>query len=287
MIKSMTAFAAGDAQFCSLLIGCELRSVNHRYLDVSLKLPEPLRFAESEIRALIAAKLNRGKIDCMISLKKQSDQANLSVNMNAVKALIHTAGEIEGLMPSARPYSALEVLEFPGIQQEADLDREGLLSVIKALISTSLQQMLENRKREGQQLRTIMLERCAKIAALSAQAVQRVPTALEAMRAKITDRITELAAQPDFDRIEQELVILTQKLDVMEELDRMDTHIAEVRRVLDLQEPVGRRLDFLMQELNREANTLGSKSVDKELTQISIEIKVLIEQIREQVQNIE
>ena len=287
MIRSMTAFAASDAKAGLMLVSCELRSVNHRYLDISLKLPEPLRFADGDIRALIGAKLNRGKIECSINLRKNIEQNAFTVNQQAVAALVLAAGEIERQLPAALAYSALDVLAFPGIQQESDLDKEELWTVVKQLILQSVEQIVLTREREGQQLKNLIQDRCLKIKELSSQAMERVPVALAVLRAKLLDRINELKAQPDHDRVEQELVFLTQKLDVMEELDRMNTHVNEVLRVLELTEPVGRRLDFLMQELHREANTLGSKSADKELTQISIELKVLIEQIREQVQNIE
>ena len=283
----MTAFAASDAKAGLMSLSCELRSVNHRYLDISLKLPEPLRFADGEIRALIGAKINRGKIECSINLKRNVDQANFTINQSAVAALVQAAGEIERQLPAALAYSALDVLAFPGIQQDAELDKEELSAVLRQVIAQSLDQIAATREREGQQLKTLIQDRCLKIKALAAQAMERVPVALAAMRTKLIDRINELKIQPDHDRLEQELVFLTQKLDVMEELDRINTHIDEVMRVLELTEPVGRRLDFLMQELHREANTLGSKSADKELTQGSIELKVLIEQIREQVQNIE
>ncbi len=184
-------------------------------------------------------------------------------------------------------FSALDVLAFPGVQQESDNDREQLTSAISALVDQTLTQLLEVREREGAQLGELIAERCLKMQEFVAVAAKRLPEVLLQLRGKLQDRIAELVAEPDFDRLEQELVFLAQKLDISEELDRLETHIAEVRRVLKQKEPVGRRLDFLMQELNREANTLGSKSADKEMTRISIELKVLIEQMREQIQNVE
>jgi len=184
-------------------------------------------------------------------------------------------------------FSALDILAFPGIQQEQNIDKSHLNEEITHLVKQTLAQFLEVREREGAQLKALIEERCIKMQGFVILAGQRMPEVLLLIRTKLKDRIIELVAQPDFDRLEQELVFLAQKLDITEELDRLDTHVTEVLRVLKEKDPVGRRLDFLMQELNREANTLGSKSTDKEMTQIAIELKVLIEQMREQIQNIE
>jgi uncharacterized protein (TIGR00255 family) len=283
----MTAFAAKEAEFNNLALSCELRSVNHRYLDISIKLPERLRFAEADLRALISAKISRGKIECALNLKKQANRQNFTVDHDAVTALIAATRLIEGQMHAAMSFSALDVLAFPGVQQESELDKSELSLGINKLVVATIAQLTEAREREGGQLKCLIEERCLKIQGYIASANQRLPEVLVTLRKKLTDRITELVTQPDFDRLEQELVYLTQKLDISEELDRLTAHAIEVQRVLGQAEPVGRRLDFLMQELNREANTLGSKSMDKGMTQISIEMKVLIEQMREQVQNIE
>jgi uncharacterized protein (TIGR00255 family) len=287
MITSMTAFAVNEAEIGNLKVTCELRSVNHRYLDVSLKLSDRLRFAETDIRSIISAKISRGKIECALSYKKQGKQQSFTVDADAVAALITATKLIEQQMYSSMSFSALDILAFPGIQQESELDKTDISAGINTLVTATVKQLLETRAREGRQLKALIEERCVKIQGFIDSANQRMPEVLTALRKKLTDKIAELVAQPDFDRLEQELVYLTQKLDITEELDRLDTHVNEVLRVLDQSDPVGRRLDFLMQELNREANTLGSKSMDKDMTQISIELKVLIEQIREQVQNIE
>lgn len=283
----MTAFAAQEAELSNLTLNCELRSVNHRYLDCAIKIPERFRFAETGIRTLISAKISRGKIECTLTLKKQSGKQNFIVDPDAVAALIAATELIERQMISPVSFSALDVLAFPGIQQEPEFDKTQLGLEINRLVTATLTQLTETREREGQQLKTLMDERCGKILTQIAAASQRLPEVLSGLRKKLTDRIAELALQPDFDRLEQELVYHAQRLDISEELDRLGTHVHEVLRVLNQAEPVGRRLDFLMQELNREANTLGSKSTDKDMTQIAIELKVLIEQIREQVQNIE
>lgn len=288
MIKSMTAYAGSEASIGDLTLNCELRSVNHRYCDITLKLPEHFRFLEADIRAMLTAKINRGKIECGLSYKKQTkSSSNFTINIDAVTALLEATNQIEEQMQASLSFSALDVLAFPGIQQEPDSDKTHLNEGVAHLVKQTLSQFLEAREREGAQLKILIEERCHKMQDFVAQAGGRMPQVLQLIRTKITDRVTELVAQPDFDRLEQELVMLAQKLDVTEELDRLTTHINEVLRVLNQAEPIGRRLDFLMQELNREANTLGSKSADKEMTQIAIELKVLIEQMREQIQNIE
>jgi len=284
----MTAFAANETEIGDLTISCELRSVNHRYCDISLRLPERLRFVEAELRSAIAAKINRGKVECSLNYKKQAKNGQIyNINTEAVATLLAATNSIEQQMLGPLSFSALDVLAFPGIQQEPDIDKEQLSLGITALVEQTLTQLVEAREREGAQLKLLTEERCAKMLIFVVSAGKRMPEVLLLIRNKLKDRITELVAQPDFDRLEQELVLLAQKLDITEELDRLETHIAEVLRVLNQKDPVGRRLDFLMQELNREANTLGSKSTDKEMTKIAIELKVLIEQMREQIQNIE
>lgn len=285
MIKSMTAFAGNEAVIDNLTVICELRSVNHRYCDITVKIPDRFRFAEAQIRTAIAAKIKRGKVECALNYKKLPQ--NFNVDLKAVEALLNAARSIEALMPEHRNFSALEVLSHPGIQQEVDTDNERLSAGIVGLMDATLEQMLEVRSREGLQLASLIEERCEKMRDRVAAAHNRMPEVLVQLWEKLKLRIHDLVAEPDFDRLEQELVFLTQKMDVDEELDRLETHITEVLRVLKEKEPVGRRLDFLMQEMNREANTLGSKSADKEMTGIAIDLKVLIEQMREQVQNIE
>ena len=288
MIKSMTAYAGNEARIGDLTLNCELRSVNHRYCDITLKLPDHLRFLEADLRSIIAAKINRGKVECALSYKKLSqDDQNFHINIDAVKALLAATHLIEEQMQVSLSFSALDVLAFSGIQQEPVTDKTRLNEAITHLVKQTLAQFLQAREREGAQLKTLLEERCLKMQGFVVLANKRMPEVLLLIRNKVTDKIVELVAQPDFDRLEQELVYLAQKLDITEELDRLNTHITEVVRVLKEKEPVGRRLDFLMQELNREANTLGSKSTDKEMTQIAIELKVLIEQMREQIQNIE
>lgn len=287
MIRSMTAFADGDISVDNLTILCELRSVNHRYSDVSIKLPERLRFMEADTRRLVADKLKRGKIECTLSYKKQPGVQSFNINLLTVQNLLAATHEIEANMQNPQPFSALDVLMFPGVQQETETEKDALRDAIVKLIDGTLDKLLEARTREGAQLAVLISERCEKISELVEIANARMPEVLAHIRTKLLTRVTELVAEPSFDRLEQELVLMAQKLDVAEELDRLQTHVAEVQRALKQKEPIGRRLDFLMQEMNREANTLGSKSADKEMTQISIDLKVLIEQMREQIQNIE
>lgn len=283
----MTAYACNEAEINNLTINCEIRSVNHRYSDVSLKLPEALRFLETELRALLSAEIKRGKIECSLTYKRPAKGQGLIVNHEALTALLGLAEQIEVNMLTPQPFSALDVLAFPGILQEPSTDKNEIQAGATHLVQQTLAHLVVARAREGTQLRTLLEERCTKINELVIAANQRVPVATQLMRDKLTNKINELVTQPNFDRLEQELVFWAQKLDVSEELDRLTTHTREVLRVLHEEEPAGKRLDFLMQELNREANTLSSKSTDIPISQIAIELKVLIEQMREQVQNIE
>lgn len=283
----MTAFADGEINVDNLTILCELRSVNHRYSEVSVKLPERLRFAEGEIRRLIADKLKRGKIECTLNYKKLVANQSFNINLVTVQNLLAATAEIEANMAKALPFSALDVLMFPGVQHEPEIEKQVLQEKLLAVVDETLHKMLEMRAREGEQLASMLAERCEKVMELVEAAHRRMPEVLSNLRTKLIARVNELVAEPNFDRLEQELVLLAQKLDVAEELDRLQAHVKEVQHALKQSGPIGRRLDFLMQEMNREANTLGAKSADREMTQISIDLKVLIEQMREQIQNIE
>jgi uncharacterized protein (TIGR00255 family) len=288
MIKSMTAFANGEVELGDLVVNCELRTVNHRYCDLTFKIPERLRFIEGDARAILNGKLSRGKIECSLSYKKQNKEGQgFAVNLEAVAALLKATQQIEHLMQSPARFSALDILALPAIQHEASVDRQHLHEGLIVLLQRTVGQLIETREREGRQLAILIEERCVKMQQFVLQAAQRMPEVLLNIRVKLQERVSELVANPDMDRLEQELIHLTQKLDIAEELDRLETHIVEVLRIIKQKDPVGRRLDFLMQEMNREANTLGSKAADIEMTQIAIELKVLIEQVREQIQNIE
>jgi uncharacterized protein (TIGR00255 family) len=289
MIRSMTAFAGAEREIPGWLFSWELRSVNHRYLDISLRLPDAFRFLEPEIRSRIGAIIKRGRIDCTLSWKKtEQGEAAIRVNRALVAQLLAAAREVEALNGSPlAAFDAFEVLQWPGALHEPEADREQLAAAVLELLDDTLQRAVAGREAEGRQLAGLVEDRCLKLKEHAAAARTRLPEVLQAVRTRVVARLAEISANPDADRLEQEMVYLAQKLDVAEELDRLDAHAGEVLRTLKQKEPVGRRLDFLLQEMNREANTLGSKSADAETTRASVEMKVLIEQMREQIQNIE
>ena len=285
----MTAFAGAEREILGWQFSWELRSVNHRYLDISLRLPDAFRFLEPEVRSLIGASIKRGRVDCTLSWKKAEQGATaVRVNRALVAQLLAAARETEELngAPLAS-FDAFDLLKWPGALHEPEPDRDALASEALGLLGEALARMVTGRATEGRLLAGFIEERCLKMKEHAAQARTRLPEVLQGVRQKVMARLAEISAQPDTDRLEQEMVYLAQKLDVAEELDRLGAHLDEVLRTLRQQEPIGRRLDFLLQELNREANTLGSKSADVETTRASVEMKVLIEQMREQVQNIE
>jgi uncharacterized protein (TIGR00255 family) len=285
----MTAFAGLEQETEGWVFSFEIRTVNHRHLDMALRLPDAFRFLEPDIRGRIGHHLKRGRADLALSWKKtEQGAAHIRLNRPLVAQLLAAAREVESLHGSPlAPFDAFEVLQWPGALHEPEADREALAGAILELLDATLKKLVAGREQEGRQLAALIEERCVRLRELVAAARVRVPEVLQAMRARVTARIAEITARPDTDRLEQEMVYLAQRLDVAEELDRLANHLDEVLKTLKQDEPVGRRLDFLMQELNREANTLGSKSADTETTRISVEMKVLIEQIREQVQNIE
>lgn len=288
MARSMTAFARLEASTDGGRASWELRSVNHRFLEVSLRLPEEFRSLDHEIRNRIAARCNRGKLDCTLRFEAASaEPAALKVNQDLARQLLAAANAVSALLPAAAPLNPLEVLRWPGVLEAPRVDFDRVAAGVLAALDQGLGQLLENRDREGEKLKALVLDRCAAMGAITATMRTRVPEILAALRARQTARIAELAGSLDPVRIEQECALLVQRLDVAEELDRLDTHLAEVVRVMGQDQPIGRRLDFLMQELNREANTLGSKSAHIDTSSASVELKVLIEQIREQIQNLE
>lgn len=289
MIRSMTAFAGNDRAIENCVLAFEIRTVNHRFLDISLRLPESFRFLETDIRTRIGQSIKRGRVDCMLSCKiTEEGEAAIHLNQPLVVQLLAAARNIERLVAGGlAPFSAFQVLQWPGALRQPETNREALGKEALALLDVTLEQLVTNREGEGRQLARLIQERCQGIRTQVLATRQRLPEVLQALRGKLINRLAEVAALPDNDRLEQEMVYLAQKLDVAEELDRLETHLTEVQRTLKQPEPIGRRLDFLLQELNREANTLGAKSADVETTRASVEIKVLIEQIREQIQNIE
>ena len=288
MIRSMTSFASCEAEIGSYTIIWEVRSVNHRYLDVSSRLPEAFRAIEPLVREAVSKHLKRGKIECNLSYKKdkQGEQA-IEINEERLNQLLNAASKIETGMNHFQAMSPLDILRWPGIQAEFKEDMEPIHQAAIELLNNALKQLIESREREGANITDMVTSRCELIHEQMVLAKQRLPEVQRLLREKLEKKIDDLLAEPEQARLEQELVYFLQKMDVEEELDRLDSHVKEVRRILEQDEPVGRRLDFLMQELNREANTLGSKSADLQTTNVSVELKVLIEQMREQIQNIE
>ena len=289
MIRSMTAFAGTEQEKDGWVFAWEIRSVNHRFLDIALRLPDTFRFLEPMARTRIGEHIKRGRIDCTLTWKKtEQGAADIRLNQPLVEQLLKAAQAVENIAEGRlAPYNAIQVLQWPGALHQPEADREQLASHALSLLGDTLEKLLAGRENEGQQLAQLIRDRCQRIQAEVETARQRLPDVLQAVRSRVIARLAEVSAAPDTDRLEQEMVYLAQKMDVAEELDRLETHLAEVTRTLNQREPVGRRLDFLLQELNREANTLGSKSADAETTRSSVEIKVLIEQMREQIQNIE
>ena len=288
MIHSMTAFARESLATGHGILTVELRSVNHRYLDCTFKLPDALRSLEHRLRTLTGSAMNRGKLDCLLRLQGYpSGEGDLMINSDRLEQLVAAADVISRRMPGVRPPSALEVLQFPGICTADETFEEELQKSAEKLFRTTMDNLLESRRREGEKLAGLILERLHQVESAVAATRKLLPTLMQQQRDRITARIQELNIEVDRDRLEQELVHLAQKADVDEELDRLDAHVGEVRHTLEKGGPCGRRLDFLMQELNREANTLSSKSFASGTTQHAVELKVLIEQMREQIQNIE
>ncbi|MEA3278483.1 MAG: YicC/YloC family endoribonuclease [Pseudomonadota bacterium] len=288
MTKSMTAFAretdTGDAGELTW----ELRSVNHRFLEPFVRLPEDLRGLEPAVRERVSSHLRRGKVDCSLRyVPAPGVGGNLRVNRSYLEQLLAAGGEVGALVGRPAEPDPFDLLRWPGVLQEQELDLGPVKERALGLLDKALRSMIATRGREGERLASLIRERCDKLAACVAGVRERMPQVMTEVRRRILDRLAEVRAELDPSRLEQELALLAQRLDVDEEMDRMGAHVQEVRTVLQSDEPVGRRLDFLMQELNREANTLGSKSADVEVTRLAVDMKVLIEQMREQVQNIE
>ena len=284
----MTAFARVDDQTPDAELAWELRSVNHRYLEAFVRLPDELRAMEPQVRERVNARLGRGKIECTLRCRWAPRQsAAVQLDEDRLDALLNACRDVEKRSSEATSPGVMDLLRWPGVVKESEPDARPLQEHALVLLERALDQLVATREREGAQIKGLLLARLDGIEQQLGVARQRLPEVQAGIRQKLESRLAELEAKPDQDRLEQELVYLAQKMDVAEELDRLQGHVAEVRRVLERNEPVGRRLDFLMQEFNREANTLGSKSADSETTAVSVELKVLIEQMREQVQNVE
>ncbi|TDY04062.1 YicC/YloC family endoribonuclease [Thiohalophilus thiocyanatoxydans] len=287
MVHSMTAFTRQQQTGESGEFSLEIRSVNHRYLDLNLRLPDELRGFEPLIREQVAQRVARGKLDITLRFEPPIAGETLDVDYDLVEKLASTSHAIDKYIYNPAPVNALDLMRWPGVIRSQNVDSDQLQQRLGGLLDAALDDLQAMRGREGDKLREALLQRCDAIEAIVTPLEQALPTIRQAWQDKLRARLAALSRELDEERLEQELVLLAQKADVDEELDRLRMHLGEIREVLDADQPVGRRLDFLMQELHREANTLGSKSVDKRMTRASVDLKVLIEQMREQVQNIE
>ena len=288
MLNSMTGFARQAAEGPLGTLTWELRTVNHRYLDVQFRLPEELRPNETDLRQQVTACLKRGKIECSLHFRRAiSDSAELKINQELVQQLKKKLDELSDILHESRAVDPVDVLRWPGVVSETEIDTEPLYEEASRLLGETLAALGKMRASEGERIAEMLESRCADIMTISKSVRARMPDVLAAVRVRQQERIDKLDIEADPARLETELALIAQRLDVDEELDRLDSHISEIGKVMANDEPIGRRLDFLMQELNREANTLGSKSADTETTKAAVELKVLIEQMREQIQNVE
>ncbi len=284
----MTAFARGQSESKWGGLTWELRSVNHRFLEISMRLPDEQRAFEPKFRETINARLKRGRIDAVLRFRgTERVDDSLQLDEAAVARLVDVAGRVQGAFGDLAGLRTIDVLRWPGVLITEDVDTDGLAADALALLNTTLDELCASRGREGGQLKQTILQRLDSIDEIVTRVRQCLPDATDAFRKRLDERLLEIRDKVDPTRVEQEVVLFMQRTDVDEELDRLVVHVEEVRRVVDESHPVGRRLDFMMQELNREANTLGSKAVDTRVTAASVDLKVLVEQIREQVQNIE
>jgi len=292
MIASMTGFARSETPVPGGTLVCELRSVNHRFLEAAVRLPEELRSLEGELRAQLQKELRRGKVDAIFTYRGAAEaERSLALDRALVDRLAPLLGELAAATQKAQgvqlQVNLADLLRFPGVLREATADPEALPNAARALFGKALADLKSMRASEGARLKSLIEQRCGQLEQLVADVRARLPEVRTAIRARMAEKLAELAATVDADRLEQEIALILQRMDVDEELDRLVGHIAETRKVIASPEAAGRRLDFLMQEFNREANTLSSKSQDLATTRIAVDMKVLIEQMREQVQNIE
>jgi uncharacterized protein (TIGR00255 family) len=286
MILSMTGYASHELSTSRGVLLIELRSVNHRYLELQLKIDDYLRFFESSARESIQAKLGRGKIDCRINFKQGESAQSATLNHQVLQGIAESIQSAAQYFPNAQAVNLLDVIRMPGVMQAEKTDMEVLEKELKNGLNLALEELSGARSREGEKLKAVILERLNEITALVVKVKPMLPKLIQAYQEKLTQKLQD-AMVADDERVRQEIVLYAQRIDVDEELSRLDSHVHEVSRILTAGGNVGKKLDFLMQEMNREANTLGSKSVSIETTQVSMQLKVLIEQMREQIQNIE
>ncbi len=288
MLHSMTGFARESVEAALGTLTWEIRAVNHRYLDVQFKLPEDLRPKEQAFRQQASAVLGRGKVECGLFFRRATDQkTEMQIDTDLVALISARISEVSAKLPATTAVNPVEILRWPGVMQQPEIDAGPLFDAATTLLKTALQAIDGMRLSEGQRIAEMLESRCAEIATIASSVRARMPEVLAASRRKQKARIEKLDVEADPARLEVELALIAQKIDVDEELDRLESHLVEIRDALSDKKPVGRRLDFLMQELNREANTLGSKSADTETTKAAVDLKVLIEQMREQIQNVQ
>ncbi|MBC60736.1 MAG: YicC family protein [Gammaproteobacteria bacterium] len=288
MMLSMTAFSRQQLERDWGSLTWEIRSVNHRYLETSIRLPDALSGMESSIREIVRGRLQRGKVECRLRFRAtDSSSADLQINKELAKKVSQANSEIQKLIGSTLELNSIDVLRWPGVIIDQQFDTEALSSEAIQLFKNTLKELIASREREGEAVKGMLFQRIASIRQIVASVRERMPHILDRQRQFLSDKLEELKAGLDPIRLEQEITLLAQKADVDEELDRLDSHLNEVERVIEITGQKGRRLDFLMQELNREANTLSSKSIVVETTLDAVELKVLIEQMREQIQNVE
>jgi len=286
---SMTGFARQEAKHPWGTLIWEVRSVNHRYLEPHFRLPEFIRELEPSLREQMRKSLSRGKVEASFTYQLGNSDGSQKLNLNKVllQQITDAVGQVNKAVDNTASLNPLELLRWPGMIADHDIDRDEILKAALDLFKQALTSLVEHRAREGQELKLLIEQRLDGTTEQVKLVRDILPSILQGQRERLLEKLEALKAEPDQDRLEQEMVYLAQKTDVDEELDRLDTHVTEVRRTLKQKGSVGRRLDFLMQELNREANTLSSKSIVTDTTQAAIELKVLIEQMREQIQNIE
>jgi uncharacterized protein (TIGR00255 family) len=289
MIRSMTGFARRERQGPWGTLTCEIRAVNHRYLELSLRMPEDLRAMENEARQLVSSALRRGKVDVGVYLRGQPAQAaTIEINRAALEQVVRATTEVKATAGAElAEVNPLELLRWPGVVREPDKDLRPVTAAALDLVRETVAELNESRAREGARIREMLVTRCEGLRQSVSEMRARLPDIAARIRARVAERIAQFGTTVDPARLEQELVLLAYKMDFEEELDRLGSHVTETLQVLDAKEPAGRRLDFLMQEFNREANTLSSKSQDADTTRAAVDMKVLIEQMREQVQNVE
>jgi len=284
----MTGFARESVETTLGTLTWEIRAVNHRYLDVQFKLPDDLRPKERAFRKQGSGVLGRGKVECGLFFRRATDQqTEMQIDTDLVALIGARISEVSAKLPATAAVNPVEILRWPGVMQQPEIDAEPLFDEASTLLDTALQAIDSMRLSEGQRIAEMLESRCADIETIAASVRARMPEVLAASRLKQKARIEKLDVEADPARLEVELALIAQKIDVDEELDRLESHLVEIRDALSDEKPVGRRLDFLMQELNREANTLGSKSADTDTTKAAVDLKVLIEQMREQIQNVE